>query len=206
MEKDTLQEIVNDLKYKRDALGLAHQALKVENDKWNKVIICLSLFGGLVESSKLQLQLESSFWKLAPIFISSLLACIGSLIRFKKYPENMELLIKNQEQLTTILNKARNHTELDRDLQSEYNLALERLETSVYPDLRLKYLLLSQKNMLKVMKGEVKFFQQIELVNQGQDVPTSDSSLESGDTGDNPAPENLVIPQGEENFATVSPV
>ena len=111
MEKDTLQEIVNDLKYKRDALGLAHQALKVENDKWNKVIICLSLFGGLVESSKLQLQLESSFWKLAPIFISSLLACIGSLIRFKKYPENMELLIKNQEQLTTILHKARNHTE-----------------------------------------------------------------------------------------------
>ena len=38
MEKDTLQEIVNDLKYKRDALALAHQALKMENDKLRKLI------------------------------------------------------------------------------------------------------------------------------------------------------------------------
>lgn len=181
MEKDTLTEIINDLKYKRDALGLAHQALKKENDKWNKVIICLSLFGGLVEATKLQLELETSFWKLAPIFISSLLACIGSLIKFKKYPESMEVLVTNNGQLTTILNKARTHDTLDKDLLNEYNLALERLETSVYPDLRLKYLLMSQKNLLKIMKGEVKFFNQIELVNQGQEVLTSDNSLSSGD-------------------------
>ena len=38
MEKHTLPMIIQDLKAKRDALSLAHEQLKKDNDSWNKCI------------------------------------------------------------------------------------------------------------------------------------------------------------------------
>jgi FtsZ-binding cell division protein ZapB len=54
MEKNTLIDIINDLRSRRDALSLCHEHLKHDSDKWNKFIIILSLSTGLFESVKLQ--------------------------------------------------------------------------------------------------------------------------------------------------------
>ena len=42
MQKNTLSDIINDLKSRRDALSLCHEHLKHDSDQWNKfIIICL---------------------------------------------------------------------------------------------------------------------------------------------------------------------
>ena len=58
MEKNTLDLIRTDLKYKRDALHLSHQLLKQEGDFYQKVIIFTSLASGIFESVKMKLQLR----------------------------------------------------------------------------------------------------------------------------------------------------
>ena len=50
MEKNTISEITNDLKAKRDALMICHSELKTENDQYAKTIILLSLLTGGFES------------------------------------------------------------------------------------------------------------------------------------------------------------
>jgi len=54
MEKQTLPMIIQDLKSKRDALSLAHEQLKKDNDDRNKCIIVLSLTTGMFESMKIK--------------------------------------------------------------------------------------------------------------------------------------------------------
>ena len=140
MIKDDIHEVINDLRARRDALCLAHEDLKANNDKWNGIIILLSLLTGMIESVKIKLQINNDFMALVPILMSSVVACISALIKFKKYPEQMEVLIQSSSLLTQTLTKARNHDELDEDIRAEYYLSLEKLETSLYPDLRKKYL------------------------------------------------------------------
>jgi len=84
MEKHTLPMIIQDLKAKRDALSLAHEQLKKDNDTWNKCIIVLSLTTGMFESAKLQMGWSNSIVALVPIALSSIIASISALIRFKK--------------------------------------------------------------------------------------------------------------------------
>ena len=74
MLKDSIDEIVNDLKSKRDALSLAHQKLKNDSDDWNKSIIVLSLLTGGLESIKMKLHLDGAGWALVPILLSSVIA------------------------------------------------------------------------------------------------------------------------------------
>lgn len=170
MEKDTIQEVVNDLKAKRDALSLAHEQLKKDNDDWNKCIIVLSLMTGMFESMKIKMGWDSSLVALVPIALSSVIASISALIKFKKFPEQMETLIQSTSLLTNTLNKCRNHDVLDHEILVEYHDALEKLETSVYPDIRKKYLKMSQKNLIDIMKIEQTYFKNIELVNKGEKV------------------------------------
>jgi len=167
MEKDTIQEVINDLKAKRDALSLAHEQLKKDNDDWNKCIIGLSLMTGMFESIKIQMSWNNNIVALVPIALSSVIASISSLIKFKKFPEQMEVIIQATSILTNTLNKCRNHEMLDHEILIEYNDALEKLETSVYPDIRKKYLKISQKNLIDIMKIEQTYFKNIELVNKG---------------------------------------
>ena len=54
MEKNTISEISNDLKAKRDALMLCHSELKAESDQYAKAIILLSLLTGGFESCKIK--------------------------------------------------------------------------------------------------------------------------------------------------------
>jgi hypothetical protein len=131
MDKNNIEEVIIDLKSKRDCLALAHEALKKENDEWNKAIIVLSLFNGLIETTKIKLEWNDNGSALLPIFISSIIACFSALIKFKNFPAQMETLVQSESMITTILTKMRNHTEMNDDMKGEYIDALEKLEVSV---------------------------------------------------------------------------
>jgi len=177
MEKQSLPMIVQDLKSKRDALSLAHEQLKKDSDDWNKCVIVLSLTTGMFESMKIKMGWDSNVVALVPIALSSIIASVSALIKFKKFPEQQEVILQAQSLLTHTLNNARNQTQLNPQLVKEYNDALEKLETSIYPDIRKKFLKISHNNLISIMKQEVKFFDALEKANNGE--LESDSSVES---------------------------
>jgi hypothetical protein len=193
MEKHTLPLIIQDLKSKRDALSLAHEQLKQDNDDWNKCIIVLSLMTGMFESMKIKMGWDSSIVALVPIALSSIIASISALIKFKKFPEQMEVILQSQSLLTHTLNNARNETDMTDQLIKDYNDALEKLETSVYPDTRKKYLKISHNNLISIMKQEAKFFEALEKANNGE--LSSESSIESNESTNKRNPLSIVIPR-----------
>ena len=190
MEKHTLPLVIQDLKSKRDALSLAHEQLKKDNDDWNKCIIVLSLMTGMFESMKIKMGWDGSLVALVPIALSSVIASISALIKFKKFPEQMEVILQSQSLLTHTLNNARNETEMTDQLIKDYNDALEKLETSIYPDTRKKYLKISHNNLISIMKQEAKFFEALEKANNGE--LSSESSIESGESRNKRNPLNIV--------------
>jgi len=182
MEKSDIKMMTNDLRAKRDALSMAHSELKKESDKWNKIIICLSLLTGGFESAKIQMNWESSEVKLVPVLMSSIIAGCSSIIKFKGFSERQEVLIQSISLLTNVLNKCRNHAEVDDDILLEYNNALEKLETSLYPNVRGRFLKQSHKNLLNILNYEKKFFDSIEKANKGEKVVVdTDSDTISSD-------------------------
>jgi len=193
MEKHTLPLVIQDLKSKRDALSLAHEQLKKDNDDWNKCIIVLSLLTGMFESMKIKMNWDSSIVALVPIALSSVIASISALIKFKKFPEQMEVILQSQSLLTHTLNNARNETELTDQLIKDYNDALEKLEISVYPDTRKKFLKISHNNLISIMKQEAKFFEALEKAQNGE--LSSESSIESGESQSKRNPLSIVIPR-----------
>ena len=182
MDKTTLPMIINDLRSRRDALSLAHEQLKIDSDSWNKAIIVLSLGTGMFESMKIKLGWDNSIVALVPIALSSIIACVSALIKFRNYPSQMEVLLQSQSLLTHTLTNARNENEITSTLRKEYNEALEKLEVSLYPDIRKGFLIQSHKNLISIMKQEQKYFDLIEKINAGESVNTNDSedgSIES---------------------------
>jgi len=179
MEKHSLSMIINDLRSRRDALSLAHENLKIESDNWNKCVIVTSLMTGMFESIKLRMGWNSNVVDLVPIALSSIIACISALIKFKNFPSQMEILLQSQSLLTQTLTNARNEDDITPALLKEYHESLEKLEVSLYPDIRKKFLVQSHKNLISIMKQESKFFQNIKSINEGNYLPFSDSSIES---------------------------
>jgi len=179
MEKHSLSMIINDLRSRRDALSLAHENLKIESDNWNKCVIVTSLMTGMFESIKLRMGWNSNVVDLVPIALSSIIACISALIKFKNFPSQMEILLQSQSLLTQTLTNARNEDDITPALLKEYHESLEKLEVSLYPDIRKKFLVQSHKNLISIMKQESKFFQNIKSINEGNYLPSSDSSIES---------------------------
>ncbi len=176
MIKDSIDEVVNDLKSKRDALSLAHQKLKNDSDDWNKGIIILSLVTGGLESIKMKLHLDGAGWALVPILLSSVIAACSALIKFRNFPQRMETIINASGLITNILGKARNRTEIDTELLHEYNDALTYLETSLYPDQRKVFLKQSHKNLIEIMRQEEKYYDLIIKVNNHEPIELSDES------------------------------
>ena len=195
MEKSTLSMIVQDLKSKRDALSLAHEQLKKDNDDWNKCIIVLSLATGMFESCKIKMGWDNNLVALVPILLSSIIASISALIKFKNFAAQMEVILQSQSLLTHTLNNARNETELTPVLSKEYNDALEKLETSVYPDIRRRFLKISHNNLISIMKQEQRFFDALHKVENGESL-SSEGSVGSNETPKNPL--NLDSPYEEE--------
>jgi len=180
MLKDSIDEIVNDLKSKRDALSLAHQKLKNDSDDWNKSIIVLSLLTGGLESIKMKLHLDGAGWALVPILLSSVIAACSALIKFRNFPQRMETIINASGLITNILGKARNKKGIDEELLHEYNDALGYLETSLYPDQRKVFLKQSHRNLIEIMRQEEKYYDLIIKVNNHEVF--SDESSEELDT------------------------
>jgi len=191
MEKTTIQMVRQDLKSKRDALLLAHEQLKKDNDDWNKCVIILSLFTGLFESCKIKMGWDNDVVALVPVLLSSVIASVSALIKFKKFPEQMEVILQSQSLLTHTLCNARNTDDLTPSLLKEYNDSLEKLETSIYPDIRKKFLKQSHNNLISIMKQESKFYEMISKVNNGEMVDTDDSLSSKSNEIESPVVEEV---------------
>ena len=143
----------------------------------------------------MKLHLTGAGWGLLPILISSVIASMSSLIKFRKYPERMEVLIQGISLLTNTLNKCRNHKDIDDDILIDYNNALEKLETSVYPSVRKKYLKQSHRNLIEIMKQEKKYYDAIECVNSGRDIESDTSSEDIINYSNSPLQTKRTLPQ-----------
>ena len=197
MIKDHIDEIRNDLKSKRDALLIGHQNLKKDSDDWNKAIIIISLIGGLTESIKMRLELTGAGFALLPIIFSAITAAMSALIRFRNFGQRMETYLQSSSLLTNTLLKARNHNEVDEDLRVEYNQALEKIETALYPNERRVFLRQAHKNLIEMMAQELKYYDKIDKVNNH--VPLDDTSIPSSEAVDkNPLTQKEVLDTLEE--------
>ena len=179
MLKETIFDIRADIKSKRDALLIAHQKLKSDNDDWNKGVIIISLVTGLLESIKMKLHLEGAGWSLAPILLSSITATMASLIKFRNFGTRMETYLQSASLLTNTLLKARNHTVFDNELKIEYNQSLEKIENALYPNERKMFLKLAHKNLIEIMAQEQKYYDKIDKVNKHELILSDDSSISS---------------------------
>ena len=183
MEKNTISEISNDLKAKRDALMLCHSELKAESDQYAKAIILLSLLTGGFESCKIKLGWNSNEVALVPIIMSSVIASVSALMKFRDFNTKLEVLVQSISLLTNTLTKCRNHTEIDHDIMVEYYNSLEKLEQRMYPHLRRRFLMMSHKNLLGIYKKEQEYFENIKKVNNGEKINIS--FTDDSDSGDN---------------------
>ena len=170
MKKESLDDIINDLRSRRDCLSLAHESIKKKSDQYNKTIIVLSLVTGSIESTKIKMGWNGAGMALIPIFLSSIIGMISALAKFEGFPEKMETLVQAISLLTNTLTKARNHTELDEDLLAEYHSSLQANESSLYPDIRKTYLRQAHKNLLSIMACEQKYYYNIKKVNAGEKI------------------------------------
>ena len=69
---------------------------------------------------------ESDIVALVPILLSSIIASVSASIKFKKFPEQMEVILQSQSLLTHTLNNARNEKQVTDTLTKEYHDALEK--------------------------------------------------------------------------------
>jgi len=185
MKKESIDDVINDLRSRRDCLSLAHEAIKAKSDQYNKVIIILSLVTGAIESTKIKMGWNNNGVALIPIFMSSIIGMISALAKFEDFPTKMETLVQAISLLTNTLTKARNHAELDEDLLTEYHASLQANETSLYPDIRKTYLKQAHKNLLCIMAQESKYYNNIKKVNAGEKMDIkcdSDSDINSNST------------------------
>jgi hypothetical protein len=182
-----LGEKLYEIRCKRDAVALQHESLKDQNDKYNKIIIVLSLMTAFVETLKSQLELTdqsihgatiSNCAAIAPIAISTVTAIISSLMKFKKFPERMETLTKAQEKFNYTATRMRKLQEelnfIDHDaarasyikeVMESYRDSLQECEATLYPDTRQKYFKRAQDNIIKIENQERKFIKNYRKIN-----------------------------------------
>jgi hypothetical protein len=97
----------------------------------------------------------------------------------------MEVILQSQALLTNTLTTARNEMEITPGLMKLYNDSLEKLEISIYPDIRKKFMKESHNNLISIMKQEKKYFNMIGIINNRESgIDSTDSSIESNMTGD----------------------
>ena len=126
---------------------------------------------------------------------NDLTAAMSALIRFRNFNQRMETYLQSASLLTNTLLKARNHASLDEDLKIEYNQALEKIETALYPNERKVFLRQAHRNLIEIMSQEQKFYDKIDKVNNHEEIiiDSDDSSLSSDEKLDNtPARTNPI--------------
>lgn len=173
---ESLNEKLLELRSKRDAVLLSHKLLKKKNDVYNKAIIYLSLVAACFETVKAQLGLAdrkdfiAPMAILAPIFLTTAVTIISSLLKFKKFPEKMESntkaaekcyfaiirirqLIENLNFQEEYVSKSAYHTEV----MVYYRDALDSIERTMYPKERTVLFLQAQKNLIDIQKNEYNY-------------------------------------------------
>jgi len=156
---DDLKKKIAEIRVKRDAVMMAHSVVNISQDRYNKFIIILSLMSAFFESTKAQLDLAArKDWVapcaiLAPILLSTILGIVSSLMKFKKFPERMEMLTKATEKCNaTVLQMRRlieslnfqpyktSYDEYSTMVMVSYRDALENHERALYPHEHAIYL------------------------------------------------------------------
>jgi len=102
-------------------------------------------------------------------------------MKFRNFNQRMETYLQGSSLLTNTLLKARNHIDLDEELRQEYNQALEKIETALYPDERKTFLKQAHKNLIEIMSQEIKYYDKIDKVNNHESINDSDDSSLSSD-------------------------
>ena len=169
IDKD-LSEKEFELRSKRDGVKLHYQGLKKTQDKFQKVIIVLSLFTALLETVKTQLNLNessnavvSNSSAVAPIFLSTIVGIISSLLKFKDFPAKLENDSKAIEKATYAISRIRElrsslnfeekiviqNSYLDTALAT-HRQALELIEVTLSPKDRQSLFQQAQKNLIKI--------------------------------------------------------
>ena len=127
----------------------------------------------------MKLQLHEPALDLLPIILTSFVCGISSYVKFKQYNERQEVLIQSTTILTNTLTQLRNANELSDEIIHSYNHSLELLETSLYPDIRRKFLKISQRNMENIIKNENIYFKNVDNVRKGLPIKKSDSDSDT---------------------------
>ena len=173
---ESLQIKLLELRSKRDAVLLSHKLLKKKNDLYNKCIIYLSLIAACFETVKAQLGLAdrgdiiADMAILAPIFLTTAVTIISSLLKFKKFPEKMESNTKAAEKCYFAIIRIRQLIE-NLNFQEEYvsknayhsevmvyyREALDSIERTMYPKERTALFLQAQKNLIDIQKNEYNY-------------------------------------------------
>jgi|TARA_B110000902_G_scaffold265360_1_gene349466 hypothetical protein len=192
---ESLSAKLLELRAKRDAIALHHEELKHKNDQYNKVIIVVSLLCAFVETVKMQFDLQgyddwvSNVASLTPVFLSTMVSIVSSLLKFKKFPEKMETLVQVGDKANYAIEKIRKLQEYvhfqddeivfetyQKDVADSYRAALMSIETAIYPDKRAKYYKNAQQNFIKIQKDETLYVGQIAKHKAAQRVPPDPSS------------------------------
>ena len=174
---DELKKILLETRLNRDAIMLAHNDVNILQDKYNKFIIVLSLFSAFFESIKGQLDLAerkdflSPLSILMPILLTTVLGIVSSMMKFKKFPERMELLTKSTEKCNVTILKIRklqeslnfqppevSYTFYIEDVMMFYRDSLDCYEKALYPNEHSKYLEMARR-ILKEMKKKTNNFE-----------------------------------------------
>ena len=173
---ESLNEKLLELRAKRDAILLSHKMLKKKSDVYNKCIIYLSLVAACFETVKAQLKLAerddiiADMSILAPIFLTTAVTIISSLLKFKKFPEKMESntkaaekcyfaiirirqLIENLNFQDEVVSKSAYNTEV----MVYYRDALDSIERTMYPKQRTALFLQAQRNLMDIHKNEYNY-------------------------------------------------
>ena len=177
---EDLNEKLLEIRSKRDAVLLSHKDFKKGNDIYNKLIIYLSLLTAFFETVKAQLHLTerndfvAPMSIIAPIFLSTLVSIISALLKFKKFPEKMEELIKASEKCNFTILRMRKLLEnmsfqpeqvtkntYNTEVMTYYRESLDSIEKSMYPNKRSAYFEAAQTNLIKIHNNELQYNKKI---------------------------------------------
>jgi hypothetical protein len=116
---DNIKSKIDSLKKNNRILSLKHAELKFWHDFVQITTIILSTLLTFIESIKNELNLDTSgyiitqkIFSLIPIFFSTIIALSLSILKFKRYTEEIEESIKLSERYISVLNKFRKLREL----------------------------------------------------------------------------------------------
>lgn len=179
MHINSCEDILLDLKPKNDLLKICAAKIKKEESQYGFIIMAVSLCISGIESAKMQLGMDNNrIFRLAPVVLGLVVGSLSSFVKFKGYTQRLEIILNGTNELNIITTKIRDADSLTKEIQTEYNRALEIIESCVTPTERAEFLKLSTKNLVAVTKAQLKYMKALEALNTGK-VEMTDSSIDT---------------------------